>query len=92
MPRDETNVCGVRPFNLPENHPFTRACGLHDYDFDESKTSGQSLLDADWSLFYRWVLIAKAEPDPAIRRKLTRDICKYWPYADRFGELFWDGK
>jgi hypothetical protein len=91
IPQDTSDDCGVGPFKLPHNHPFTRACQLHDYEFVESHRSGKRLSEVDWDLFYRWVLIAAAEPEPLKRCRLAEDICQYWPIARRFGGWFWDG-
>lgn len=91
FPQDSSDDCGVGPFKLPHNHPFTRACELHDFEFVESAHSGKRLSEVDWDLFYRWTLIAQAEMDPLKRCKLAEEICYYWPLARRFGGLFWDG-
>lgn len=92
LPKDPSNDCGFGPFKLPHDHPFTRACELHDFEFVESATSGRRLSEVDWDLFYRWVLIAGAEADPIKRCRLASEICTYWPLARRGGRLLWDGK
>ena len=91
LPRDSSNDCGYGPFKLPSNHPFTRACNLHDFEFDNAELSGKSLAQVDWELFNRWALITGAEEDPLKKCKLAMDICAYWPLARKFGGLLWDG-
>lgn len=91
LPRDSSNDCGYGPFKLPASHPFTRACELHDFEFDNAELSGKSLAQVDWDLFYRWVLIAEKYEDPMKRCKLAMDICANWPLARKFGGLLWDG-
>jgi len=40
LPEDPLVRCGWGPFSLPESHPFTPACALHD-NFFELKDKGQ---------------------------------------------------
>lgn len=94
LPEDSEVGCGYGPFKLPANHPFTRGCNIHDWEFDEAhKGRGdKGIQQVDWELFYRWVLIAKAEQSFAGKCALAREICKYWPLAHRVGPFLWDGK
>lgn len=94
LPEDSSNDCGYGPFKLPHDHPFTRGCNLHDYEFDEAHhgRGDKTIEEVDWELFYRWVLIAKAETTYAGKCALARQICTYWPLAHGVGPLLWDGK
>lgn len=96
VPEDPNPGCGYGPFKLPLGHPFTRGCNLHDYDFGEAHELGEKAEhtkdQTDSNLAYRWMLIARAEPDPAMQCELIRDICRYWPLARTVGTLMWDGK
>lgn len=94
LPEDSSNDCGYGPFKLPHDHPFTRGCNLHDFEFDQAhKGKGnKGISQVDWELFYRWVLIARAEPTYTGKCELASEICKYWPLAHSFGPLLWDGK
>ena len=93
LPEDPEMKCGYGPFGLPLDHPFTRACILHDHEFElahegrPDKTKDKSDID----LFYRWVLIAKAAATEAETIDLFWDIVKYWPLARVGGNLMWDG-
>jgi len=93
LPDDKTVRCGYSIFSLPRDHPFERACGLHDYQYElaHKGINEQTLLEADWDLFYRFVLIAKAAPTPEARCRLGMTICKIWPLARLGGAILWDG-
>jgi hypothetical protein len=97
MPNDHRRGCGVGPewlpFRLPLNHPFTRACDLHDDEFALAETGSpdKELGHVDWDIFYRWVLIAKAASTYEEKCKLAADICRYWPYVYKYSGYFWDG-
>lgn len=93
LPVDSSNDCGYGPFKLPHEHPFTRACTLHDYDFLQSHAgrAEKSINQADADLFWRWALIAHAEQDATKRCKLFEDICEYWPLARLGGKILWTG-
>lgn len=93
LPSDPEVGCGYGIFKLSSSHPFTQACALHDHEFDlaaESKPA-KTRAQADWELFYRWVLIAKSEENIERRMKLVWEICTYWPLARLGGALMWDG-
>lgn len=92
LPHDKEEGCGYGPFKLRMDHPFSRACGLHDYGFDDAANgeAEKTLDELDWDLFYRWVLIAKAEQDPRRRIYLVWDIIKCWPLARAGGGLLYD--
>lgn len=94
LPRDNCSRCGVGVFSLPEDHPFTRACALHDYDFDlaHAGKAEKTRAQADKELFWRWALIANNRTDADEACELMEDVCKYWPLARRYGKLFWEGK
>lgn len=94
LPSDKCIRCGVGPFSLPVDHPFTRACALHDYDFDQAHagTPEKTRAEADKQLFWRWALIANNAPTAEESCNLMRDICKYWPLARDFGGIWWEGK
>ena len=94
LPEDPVPQCGYGPFSLPPDHPFTRACILHDYDFELAHNGQQkkTLDQVDAELFNRWALIAKNAPTVEEQLELMHDICDYWPWARRGGELLWDGK
>jgi hypothetical protein len=94
LPEDSSNDCGYGPFKLPHDHPFTRGCNLHDFEFAQAhRGKGEKSLDqVDWELFYRWVMIARAETTHSGKCALARDICRYWPLARGFGGFLWDGK
>ena len=36
FPEDTEVGCGYGPFKLPANHPFTRGCNIHDFEFGEA--------------------------------------------------------
>lgn len=94
LPVDRDNSCGYGPFKLPEDHPFTPACNLHDWEFDQAnKGAPDKPLDkADWDLFYRWVLIANNSTGSYEEKcALAMQICKLWPLARTFGGVLWDG-
>lgn len=94
LPEDGSNDCGYGPFKLPHDHPFTRACVLHDGEFQLShegkQTKTEDEVDAD--LFWRWAMIARAASTFEEQTALMRDICEYWPLARIGGPLLWDGK
>jgi hypothetical protein len=94
LPEDKEAGCGYGPFKLPQDHPFTRGCNLHDWEFGEAHEGRgeKSIQQVDWELFYRWVLIARAEQTYTAKCALAREICKYWPLAHSVGPFLWDGK
>lgn len=94
FPEDKDNGCGYGIFKLPEDHPFSRGCNLHDSDYALAHEGlAEKTKDiVDWDLFWRWTLLTRAEQDPARRIQLCYDICKYWPLAQIGGNLMWDGK
>jgi hypothetical protein len=94
LPVDPSPNCGYGPFSLPEDHPFTRACVLHDAAYLEAhkQQNDHSLDHEDAALFYRWTMIARAAPTAAEQVKLMHDICLYWPFARIGGNILWDGK
>lgn len=93
IPEDPVGGCGYGPFKLPLDHPFTRACDLHDYGYGlgHDGIPEQTKDELDWDLFWRWTLIAKAEPDLKKRISLCYDIVKLWPLAQIGGYLMWEG-
>ena len=97
LPNDPRRGCGVGPhwlpFRLPDDHPLTRGCDLHDWEFGQSEEGNpdKTLPQVDWDLFYRWVLIAKAAETYEDKCQLAEEICKYWPYVNRYSGYFWDG-
>lgn len=91
LPVDESDDAGWGPFKLPPEHPFHRAARLHDISFRNSGSNTERLSEADWLLFWRFVMLARAEPDPIQRCHLAMDACKYWPLARHFGRYLWDG-
>jgi len=94
LPHDDAIGCGYGPFKLPPDHPFTPGCTLHDYEFDEAHAGRgtKGIQQVDWELFYRWVLIAKAQQTYATKCALAREICRYWPLAHAVGGYLWDGE
>lgn len=94
LPEDPSNDCGYGPFKLPHDHPFTRGCNLHDFEFAQARRGGgeKTIEQVDWELFYRWVMIARAATTYAEKCRLAGEICRYWPLAHSVGPLLWDGK
>ena len=94
LPRDDCARCGVGPFSLPDSHPFTRACVLHDHEFDlaHAGTPEKTRSQADKELFWRWALIANNTSDAKKACELMEDVCTYWPLARKYGKVFWDGE
>lgn len=94
IPEDNSIQCGYGPISLPLDHPFTRACQLHDWEFEQAHEGSleKTIHQVDWDLFYRWVLIAKAEQNPERRCELAKDICYYWVLARWGGNVLWDGR
>lgn len=92
LPEDPDEGCGWWIFKLKAKE-LVRPCVLHDKDFDDaSKGAGEKTLDeADWLLFWRWVLVVKAVPDMRRRLELVGEICEAWPLARTFGAVLWDG-
>lgn len=93
---NESNCFGVWIFKpLPTNDPFQRASALHDWEFDQAhkykKKYPRNRAEVDFDLFYRLVLLAKAETDPQRRCDRAVTACRYWPLAREFGHLFWEG-
>lgn len=90
-PKDPIDRCGYFWVALPQDHPFTPACDLHDYDFSLARAGkpehARDVSDA--LLFYRWSLIASKEQNPQKRIELLWDIIKYWPIAREGGNLLW---
>lgn len=97
MPNDHRVGCGVGPhwlpFRLPEDHPFTRACINHDWEFEQAETGSpdKELGQVDWNIFWQWVMITKAASTYEEKCKLAAEICKYWPYVYKYSGYFWDG-
>lgn len=93
LPIDPNPVCGVWIFSLDPNHPFTRACALHDIDFllAEIGKNDKTLNENDSDLFWRWTLIARAQEKPEDQIKLMLEICRLFPVARIGGRLLWDG-
>lgn len=93
LPEDKENKCGYGPLSLPADHPFGPACDLHDWEFEQANAghADKPLNEVDWSLFYRWVLIAKSMPTPELQCQFAMQICKYWPLARVGGGFLWDG-
>ena len=87
LPEDPNNVCGYGPFSLPAEHPFTRACILHDYEFDLKHkgevTEGRR--SADKMLLKRMLEIANAEDS----MRLKFEAYAFYGLARVFGGLFW---
>lgn len=88
LPEDQNNLCGYGPFSLPADHPFTRACVLHDYEFDlkhkgEATDGGRAT--ADKMLLKRMLDIAKAEDSV----QLKFEAYAFYGIARVFGGLFW---
>lgn len=94
LPVDPEPGCGYGPFKLPADHPFTPACNIHDWEFDQAHagTPDETLIEADADLFWRWAFIARQEKDPVKQMALIEDIIEYWPLARRYGKYLWDGK
>lgn len=96
LPEDSEPGCGYGPFKWPADHPFTRGCFLHDYDFEqahiEGKSSKKSLEQANWDMFKRWFWITQAEPDLTERLRLVDDMCRGYPLAKFGGKFLWDGR
>lgn len=94
FPSDPNPVCGYGPFSLPEDHPFTRACVLHDHEFQlaEQGLTEKTLAEADAELFFRWTLIANSQVMIEDKIRLMGEICKYWPLARKVGWILWDGE
>lgn len=90
LPQDPDDSAGWGPFKLPPEHPFHRAARLHDIAFRNSATGTDRLSEQDWLLFWRFVMLARAEPDPIQRCHLAMDACRYWPLARHFGRYLWD--
>jgi len=92
LPEDKECGCGYWIFKLPLDHPFTRACNLHDYEFglSEQGIPEKTKDRADIELFWRWALIAKNQPSDEETLGLIWDIIKFWPLARGVGELLWD--
>jgi hypothetical protein len=94
---NEDNCFGYWAFKpLPTEHPFQRAAVLHDYEFDQAhklkKDYPKSRAEVDWDLFYRLVLLAKSETNPDKQCDRAMTICRYWPLAREYGNLYWEGK
>jgi hypothetical protein len=94
LPHDEEPGCGYGPFKFRGDHPFNRACNLHDYGFDDAADgdgkTDKTLDELDWDLFWRWVLIARAETDYRKRLYLVCDIIYAWPLARLGGKVLYD--
>lgn len=93
FPDDPCPVCGYGWFSLDESHPFTRACILHDDEYGQAiKGLNELTIDeADFLLFWRWVLIAKAQISNEERCRLLWQICELWPLARIAGKVLWPG-
>lgn len=91
LPEDDCDICGYWIFNHGPDHPFTRACVNHDAEFT-ANSKGEpidSLDDADWRLFNSFFYICRNAPTPEERLRLASDLCRYWPYARRYGKYLW---
>lgn len=93
LPQDSDISCGYGPLKLRYDHPFTRACELHDWEYSQSHadTPDKPIARVDWDLFYRWVIISKSASTDSERCRLALDICIYWPLARLGGVVLWDG-
>lgn len=93
LPLDKSNDCGYGPFKLPHDHPFTRACELHDYPYEQGLIGKEEhpLDYEDWMLFWRCVLIIKAEQRVERRMELVWDLIKIFPLARAGGKILWPG-
>lgn len=82
LPNDPKIRCGYSRFSLPEDHPFTPACKIHDEAF-EHKLISRNL--ADTHLLKDMLRIARA------RQSFKLEIQAYIFYglARVFGKLFW---
>ena len=87
MNNPEDYVCGVKPFALPKEHPFTRICYVHDLIFDR-KEAGENYTrgEADKLLLRGMLAIAKAKKS----YRLRAEAYVYYGLARAFGGLFWD--
>lgn len=93
IPEDKEVGCGFGPFKLSDDHPFVPACTLHDMAFDDAHrgVNDKDLSEVDWDLFFRMVLIAKAQGTPELRCAYAMEICMEWPLARFVGGVLWDG-
>lgn len=90
LPEDTDDTCGYGQFKLPEGHPFTPACRIHDDEFNNAATSGKGLHEVDWNLLAAWFHVCEQEPDYFKRCDLALQMCEYWPLARRFGNVLWN--
>lgn len=88
MPADEKDICGVTPFSLPEDHPFTPICRSHDQIFisRENGFPTGSRKRADKALLSGMLGIAKRENKLGLK---VQAYC-YYALARVFGGIFWD--
>jgi len=91
FPPESDDSAGWGPFRLPDDCAWmNRAAKLHDWDYVHSAAGSKKRSEADFDLFYRWTLEARAEQDPIARCHKAQAICKYWPIARTAGLYFWD--
>lgn len=85
--RDPNDVCGYTPFNLPPDHPFTPACRIHDWEFDQEEQGAQdkSRRTVDAELLKRMLLIARNNQSFSLRVQAYT----YYALARIFGGIMW---
>lgn len=92
LPEDPDRGCGYFLLKLPLDHPFTRACDIHDWEFQEAHEGRgeKEISEVDWELFKRWFYITNAAESWEAKCALARDMCEFWPWANRVGWLLYD--
>lgn len=91
MSADPNEVCGITPFALPEDHPFTVSCQMHDRLFQSHEDGFVTLTraEADKALLRSMLTIAKEKESTSLRLQAYA----YYGLARVFGRIRWrDGK
>ena len=87
MVADKKNRCGVFPFSLPEQHPFTPICKMHDQVFVAKEqgfpTGGRKRVDI--ALLSGMLGVAKERKSLSLKMQAYL----YYGLARTFGKIFW---
>lgn len=69
MSADPNEVCGITPFALPTDHPFTVSCQMHDRLFASREQGFKTLsrAEADKALLRSMLNIAKEHGSTSLR-------------------------